>query len=74
MNWYKIAAKPKEEKLWGTLLNNGDYYYLKVDNRIITPFIQMLDNDKVVSPKEVMEKKKMLEHISLLLKMMKAKN
>ena len=29
MNWYKIAAKPKEEKLWGTLLNNGDYYYLK---------------------------------------------
>ena len=67
MNWYKIAANPKTEKLWGTLLKNNNYYYLKIDNRIITPFIQLLDNDKVVSPEEVTEKKKRVgAHISVI--------
>lgn len=67
MNWYKLSSKPKTEKLWGTLLKNNNYYYLKIDNRIMTPFMQMIDNDKIINPDDIQEKdKKIGSHITVI--------
>ena len=72
MNWYKqvkYAATPIDVSLTGTLKSNKGYIYLSVDNRIITPFLNMIDSDAVISPKEVTEKEKDVgAHISVIKK------
>jgi hypothetical protein len=54
MNWYKLAAsKPKAVHLSGVLKENNGFYYLDIDTRIVAPFLNMINDDNVVHPRQV---------------------
>jgi hypothetical protein len=69
MSWYKVASNPKPVPLFGTLCDNNGYIYLKIDNRIIVPFLSLISDGSVKSPKEVTEKSKDVgAHITIMKK------
>jgi hypothetical protein len=84
MNWFneslklaefqklvKTAGKLKDVTFYGTLKSNKGYIYLKVDDGLFEPFLNMLNNEKAIHPDEdpnKTEDKKIGAHISVVRK------